>query len=77
MKRAHSLLDSEDFDAVDFLSRDPDWKAARRGRLTCLACGAVAVFRHASAKRSPNFAARHAAGCGLVASTWSVFKYLR
>jgi hypothetical protein len=59
LKRAHSLVDHTDIDAVDFLSRDQDWKEARRGRLTCLACGAAASFRVAAAKRSPTFAARH------------------
>ncbi|MCU1516643.1 MAG: hypothetical protein JWQ75_1364 [Pseudarthrobacter sp.] len=77
LKRAHSLVDSTDVDAVDFLSRDEEWKQARRGRLTCLACGAGASFRAASAKRSPTFTARHNAGCPLMARTWSVFRYLQ
>jgi hypothetical protein len=77
LKRAHSLVDSMDIDAVDFLSRDHDWKEARRGRLTCLACGAAASFRVAAAKRSPTFAARHAATCPLVSKAWSAFKFLQ
>ena len=78
MNRALSLIDHKDISAADFQAMDTQSRDARRGQLACLACGADASFRTASAKRSPTFAARHESDCPLVVTpAWSVFRYLQ
>jgi hypothetical protein len=77
MKRALSLLDDSDLDAAEFSQKDPDWISSRRRKLVCLACGAPAFFRAASATRKPSFGATHEDRCLLTAPPWSAFRFFQ
>jgi hypothetical protein len=74
MKRALSILDNKDLDAIEFSTKDDHWQASRRGSLTCLGCSAPAFFRPATPARSPSFGAFHSKFCLLV-RTKTVFHY--
>ena len=56
MKRAMSLVDNVDLDALEFSGRDEQWQSVRRRSLACIACGAPAFFRAASAGAAPRLA---------------------
>jgi hypothetical protein len=77
MKRAMSLVDNADLDALEFSRMDEQWRSARRRRLACIACGAPAFFRAASARRSAAFGAVHDDQCVLTAPPWTAFRFLQ
>jgi len=77
MKRALSLMDNVDLDAVEFSRMDADWRRTRRRNLTCMACGAPAFFRAASARRTASFGASHSEDCVLMSPPWSAFRFLQ
>lgn len=77
MKRALSLLDSQDISAEEFDRKERPWQEERRHLMFCLACGKKATFRIVSSKRCPTFGARHDKACLLSARPWSAFKYLQ
>jgi hypothetical protein len=77
MKRAMSLVDNVDLDALEFSGRDEQWQSVRRRSLACIACGAPAFFRAASARRSAAFGAVHDEHCVLTAPPWTAFRFLQ
>jgi hypothetical protein len=77
MKRAISLVDNVDLDALEFSRKDEEWRSARRRSLVCIACGAPAFFRAASARRSAAFGAVHEELCVLTAPPWTAFRFLQ
>ena len=77
MKRALSLMDNVDLDAVVISRMDADWRRIRRRSLECMACGAPAFFRAASARRAASFGASHSDDCVLMSPPWSAFRFLQ
>jgi hypothetical protein len=76
MKRAISLLDQREWDAVEFGKQDKQTQGTHNKYLSCISCKARARFNTGSAKRRATFAARHTANCVLKRASWSAFQYL-
>lgn len=76
MRWAKSHLDGREWEADEFDRQAVDFQCQLRGTLSCIACGAPAVFQSSSAKRRPTFSASHRHGCVVRTPGWGVFRYL-